>query len=439
MRPASWLFVTAFCVAATPALAQTANGLRSTTAPEGEALTAETVQLTEEESEILQQMRRVIGEPEDPYEPLGIRAGGVIMYPALVGTIGYTTNANGVAGGQGSAFGTLSPELRLETDWARHQASLTARGSYQKYGTGADDKPEASVRGAARLDIADGWQGNLSGGYGYSQQSISDPDFPLGVDTPPGVHALDGSAGITGYAARARLTLEGGLRRTTYEDGRSGGAVVDQGDRNNTVFTARLRAGYEATPTLTPFVEAVVSRRLHDRTVDSNGLRRSSTGTGWRVGVELDRGPILEGEIAVGALRETFDDSALGSINALTVDGSLTWAPTQLATVRLSGSTLVRPTTDSASSGAVVYDGALDVNYAWRRNVMLNANGGLTHERFQGTNEQKTTYRAGVGGTWKMNRNMWLTAGYLHEWVDSSVPGASHEADTVRVELRVQR
>ncbi len=439
MRFSSWLFVTVFLVAAAPVQAQTTGGLRSTSVPDGAGEPAEGLQLTDDEAEIFAQMRRVIREPEDPYAPLGIRAGGVILYPALVGTIGYSTNAAGVSGGSGSAFGTVAPELRLETDWARHQASLTARGSYQKYANGADDRPEASLRGTARLDIADGWQGDLSTGYAYSRQAISDPDFPLGVDSPPGVHALDAAAGVTGHAGRGKLTIEGGLRRTSYEDGTSSGLTVDQGDRNNTVLSGRIRAGYEATPTITPFVEAVVSRRLHDRAVDNNGLRRSSTGTGWRVGLEVDRGPVLEGEIAVGALRETFDDAALASMQTLTVDGSLTWKPTQLTTVRLTGSTMLRPTTDIASSGAVVYDGALDVSHAWRRNVTLNANGGVTHERFQGTGELKTTYRAGLGATWKMNRNMWLTAGYLHEWVDSSTAGASYQADTVRMELRVQR
>ncbi len=90
------------------------------------------------------------------------------------------------------------------------------------------------------------------------QQSISDPSFPAGVDHPPGVHDFTGSAALDGGFGRTIFTLEGKTERTLYENGTSGGAVVDQGDRNNTVFGGRLRLGYESPLGVTPFVEGEV-------------------------------------------------------------------------------------------------------------------------------------------------------------------------------------
>ncbi|MCR4283165.1 MAG: outer membrane beta-barrel protein [Bauldia sp.] len=384
--------------------------------------------------------RRTVSSETDPYEALGIRAGGFILYPSLTVRGGYTTNADAAAGGSGAGFGVLTPELLLRPDWARHQATLRLSGDYTQYFDGSAASPSASAEATGRIDIADGWTGDLAASYDYGQQSITDPNYPASADFAPGVHDLAASAGLSGHAGgRGVFAVEGKLARSIYENASSGGGPIDQGDRNNTVFGARLRAGYEVTASLTPFVEGEVSRRLYDRPLDSDSIARSSANLAWRAGVAVDRGPLLSGEIAVGVAEETFDDASLAALRALTVDGSLVWAPTALTTVTFNGSTALDPSTDPTSSGSVVYDGSVDLAYAWRRNATLTGTAGVRQERFQGTNLIDTRYRAGFGATWKLNRTMHLTAGYLHEWLQSSDASRDYQSDEVRLELRLQR
>jgi hypothetical protein len=38
-----------------------------------------------------------------------------------------------------------------------------------------------------------------------------------------------------------------------------------------------------------------------------------------------------------------------------------------------------------------------------------------------------------------MNRTHHFTAGYLHEWQESTDPARTYQSDAVRVELRMQR
>jgi hypothetical protein len=376
----------------------------------------------------------------DPYEALGIRAGSFILYPSLTATTGYTTNASGVAGAAGSGFGLLEPELFIQSDWARHEATLSLRGSYEKFFDGASpDKPTAAADATARVDLQNDWTADLAAGARYNQQSISDAGFPAGADTPPGVIGLSSSAALNGNFGRGTFTIAGSVDRTMYENATSGGVPVDQGDRTNNVFGGRLRLGYEATASLTPFVEGEVSRRVFDRTVDNGGLQRSSTGLSVRAGVAFDRGPLLNGEIAAGTVQEDFDDPSLASLSALSVDGSLVWSPTELTTVTFNGSTGVNPSADPASSGSVVYDASVDIAYAWRRNFTVDWTGEINHEHFQGTEEVDTTYDLGMSATWKINRSLHLTAGYVHEWVVSTDPAVDYQSDTVKVGLRAQR
>ncbi len=374
---------------------------------------------------------------DDPFAAVGIRAGSFILYPSLTTNFEHATNASG--NGRSDTL-TVTPELKLQSDWAEHAATLTLRGSYAKDFTGnSPDSPSGSVDGSGRIDLKPGWTVDLAGTYTYAQQSISDPNFPAGVDHPPGVHDFSGSAALNGSFGRKVFTIEGKAGRTFYENGTSGGAVVDQGDRNNTVFGGRLRLGYESPLGVTPFVEGEVSRRQYDRTTDNNGLKRSSLTTIGRAGLTFDRGPVLTGEMAVGYGVDMFDDPALAALSALTVDGSLVWSPTRLYTVTFTGSTAFNPGTDAASSGSVAYTGSVDAAYAWKPDLTVDWTTDVTHEAFQGTGRIDTTVKAGVAATWKLSRRTYLTGGYSHEWAMSTSAGSTYQSDVLSVGLRLQK
>lgn len=374
---------------------------------------------------------------DDPFAALGLRAGGFILYPAVTVGVEHDTNDSG----EGPADKVIvTPELRLQSDWAENEATLTLRGSYARDVNGSTpDSPTGSAQATGRIDLGPGWTVDLAGGYDYSQQSISDPNFPAGVDHPPGVHAFTGSTALNGRFGRAVFTLEGKAARTLYENGTSAGAVVDQGYRDNTAFGGRLRLGYESPVGVTPFVEGEVTRRQYDEVVDNNGLRRSSLATIGRAGVAFERGPVLSGEAALGYGVQTFDDPTLASLSALTVDGSLVWSPTRLYTVTLGASTAFNPGTEAGSSGSVAHNASVDIAYLWRHDATIDWTSSITRETFQGIGRVDTTVKAGVGATWKLSRRTYLTGGYTHEWVNSTAAGNTYQSDALSVALRLQR
>jgi hypothetical protein len=377
---------------------------------------------------------------DDPFAALGIRAGGFIFFPSVEVSSGYSTNASGVAGGAGSGFWTVTPELQMKSDWARHEATLTMRGSYEGFTDGeTQGQPAASIEATGRADLPDDWTADFSAGYNYSLQSISDPNFPAGVDEAPGVHDLITTAALNGHLGRMDFTLAGTAERTIYENGMAGNVVVDQSDRINNRYVTRLRVGYQLTPAITPFVEGEFAWRVFDRPIDDYGIARSSISRAIRTGIAYDGGPILKGELAVGARREVFDDPGLATLRALTVDGSLTWAPTKLTTVTVAASTGFNPADDPLSSGSIVYDTSVELAYAWRRNVTVKLTGAYKNEAFQGLDLQNQTYNVGIGWIWKLNRTLQLTAGYVHQWLESSDPAVNYHSDAVRIGLRVQR
>ena len=374
---------------------------------------------------------------DDPFAALGIRAGSFILYPSLTTSLEHNTNDSG--GGPSTKI-TVTPELRLQSDWALNEATLTLRGAYEKDLSGdMTGSPSGSVDATGRIDLTPGWDIALAGGYAYSQQSASDPNFPAGVDNRPGVHDFTSSAALDGSFGRKVFTLEGTFDRSLYEDGTSAGAVVDQSYRDNIDFGGRLRLGYQSPLGVTPFVEGAVSRRQYDQTFDNNGLKRSGLTTIGRAGVVFDRGPVLTGEMALGYGVQSLDDPALASLSALTADGSLVWSPTRLYTATFTASTAFNAGTDAASSGSVAHTGSVDIAYAWKPNVTVDWTASVEREAFQGTGQIDTTVKAGVGATWKLNRRAYLTGGYTHEWADSTAAGGTYQSDALRVELRLQK
>jgi hypothetical protein len=377
---------------------------------------------------------------DDPYAPLGISAGGLILYPSIALGIGATDNASNSFGGVPGSFWSVTPTLDIRSNWDTNSANVLLAGSYQDFfNDAAPAEPAASATGNLHLDLADRFSADFTGGALYSEQSLSDPNYPTGADKPPGVIALNGTAALNGAFGRIKVTLAGGAERTIYENAMSGTTVIDQGDRTNTLYTGRLRLGYELGPTFTPFVETEVGRRLYDRPIDDEGKDRAATSYALRAGIEVDRDPLLKGEIAVGAIHETFDDATLADINALSFEGTLTWSPRRLWTITLSGNTALNPTTDPTSSGSVFYTGSLDVAYAWRRNVTLDWISYVSNEDYQGTGEVDTTYSTGLSATWKLNRELQLVASYTHQWLVSNDPFRPYQSDTIQAAMKLLR
>ena len=75
--------------------------------------------------------RRVTAE-EDPYAPLGLRLGSVVLKPAITGGMGYDTNPQRSAGAdrKGSPFSRTDGEVEIQSDWNVHELKGKLRGGY---------------------------------------------------------------------------------------------------------------------------------------------------------------------------------------------------------------------------------------------------------------------------------------------------------------------
>ncbi|MFH6786138.1 MULTISPECIES: outer membrane beta-barrel protein [Methylobacterium] len=384
-------------------------------------------------------LRRRPLDPLDPYAPLGIRVGGLTLFPALQQSVGYDSNPDRSILRRGSMALRSQGELRVDSDWSAHSLTGDLRFGYLTYPDNRNaDRPDGDGAMRLRLDVARDTKVDVEGRYAISTQRAGSPDLNAQVRDRPLVATYGGTVGVTQNFNRLQVTVAGLVDRQTFENAQlSDGTFLRQDDRNANQFGLRLRTGYEIRPGFTPFVDTLVDTRIHDFAVDQFGLRRDSDGVTVRGGSSFEFSRLLTGEVSAGYLSRHYADPRLRDITGPVVDGSVTWAATALTSVRLGAATGVIETIVPGASGILTRTLVGEVTHDLRRNLRLTLTGTLVNNDYQGTSIREQGYSAGVKLDYRLNRWLGIRASYARELLKSTAIGSSYHSDTYLVGVRV--
>jgi hypothetical protein len=381
------------------------------------------------------------GEQTDPYAQVGYRVGNVSLFPAVEQGIGYDTNPNRTSGAQkGSILLRPEGELRVQSDWSRHELTGLLRGAYNEYPSARDaNRPEGSGRLNLRVDAARDTRIDLETRYFLDTQRPGSPELNVSAAERPLINSVGASAAVTQRYNRLNLGLRGSIDRTTYQDARlTSGTILDQGDRNQTQYETRLRAGYELKPGLVPFVEGIADTRIYDREFDRSGLQRSSDGLGARAGSTFELTRLVTGEASAGYMTRKYEDERLSDLRGPLVDGAVIWSATPLTTVRLRGGTQLGETSIVGSSGALISRATLEVQHDLRRNLSLIGSATLAETDYRGIDLREEGFAGTARLEYRLTRSVALRASFTHERLKSTDPSSDYTANVYLVGLRFQ-
>lgn len=377
----------------------------------------------------------------NPYEAVGVRWGSFILKPSLETGVTATSNADSSVDGSEAVLSETTLRLNAVSDWSSHRATIDSYGTFRKTLSGQEvDDVEGGVDAALELDLADDYR--LIGTFAYSaapESAASPVVIPDTVDEPLR-QTVGGTLGLEKDAGKARFAVTGGLEHDTYGDAElEGGGTFSQDDRDSTLYSLTLRAGYEISPAFTPFIETEIGRNQYDQEVDSAGYRRSSDQYAVRGGIAFDAGEKLSGEIAAGWVNEDFDDARLETLSTPSVEAAINWSPERDTTVRFAGATILEGTTTPGESGSVLYATSLSVERLIRANLTGNADLGLGWRDYSNDGGHETIFDAEASLTWWLNRYAGIVGRLGYESVDSSLPDRDSETNSVFLGLKVQR
>lgn len=412
--------------------------------------------------------KRKASDLEDPYAPLGVRAGAFDLFPAIELIGGYDTNPSRSPDPKGTSLYTVAPELRAQSNWSRHELKADLRGSYTGYSpdeTPTLSRPNFNGRIDGRVDVTRTTRIELGGRGLVATDNPGSPNLQAGLSKLPIYTTFGGSAGLGQRFNRFDISIKGDVERTAYQNSElTDGSTASNEDRNYDQYGGTLRGGYEVSPGLMPFVEVGLDQRKHDLSTDFFGYQRDSKGFTGSVGAKFELTRLLTGEASVGYVKRTYEDSRLSDLSGLIGNASLVWTATALTTVKLTASSTVGESTLPGVPGVFYRDVGLQIDHAFRQWLIGSLKFGFGLDTYKnaasevsGTtttvcdcivtttvNETITDridkrYALGLGLTYKLNRNMQIKGEFTQQWLRSNVTGVDYNASIFLLGMRLQR
>ncbi len=374
---------------------------------------------------------------DDPFAPVGIRSGGAVFYPSIEQGIGWERERGA---GEASILSETTLRLRGEIERDGHRGDLDGELVWRRSIDGPElDELEGSLGAGMRLRLGTDYFAALDLRYAAGPEAATSPVVLPDLVSEPIRQDIDFSAAAGKDQGPARFQVTVGAQRRTYGDAElSAGGTFSQGERDSTLLTAALRGGYAVSPSLTPFVEAEIGRRIHDDRFDTAGYERSADRYALRAGLGIDRGEKFAGEVSLGWVAESPDDDRLATVSGLEVAAAFAWSPVRGTIVGLDASTEIETTTSAGDSGSVLYSTTLSLSREMRADLTADALVGIDYRDYEaGGND--LAWRAEAGLTWWMNRHAGLVGRVTWERLDSSLPARGYEQTGLYVGLRAQR
>jgi hypothetical protein len=368
-----------------------------------------------------------------PYDPLGIRAGGFLIYPSV--GVGGSYNDNILATNddeEDDFIFTISPQIAVLSNFPRHSLNFTVQSEVGRHVDHTDeDFWDYGAALGGRLDITRNNRLTAGINAGREHEGRDDPDDP-GADVtnkPVKYWVYGGSVGFEQDFNRFNFGVLGNFERNDYED-----EDADEDVRDTNLFGGRLRTGYFVSPRINAFLQGGIEREQRDA---SNASQRDNNVYSAGVGTAIDFTGLLFGEANVGWAVQEFDDSTFQGSSGLDYGVNLTWNPTQLTSLRLDGSGGFQPSDVGASN--LSHQIALRVDHELLRNVLIGGQVAYTRDDFQDSGGRvDNRYDVGPDITYRINRHFSVGAGYVFTKQDSDDNEEEFTRNVVTLRLTAQ-
>jgi hypothetical protein len=380
----------------------------------------------------------------DPYVPIGFKLGSFLLFTETqIGTILTDNVLETETDTHADQAIEVAPDIRLESNWARHffSAQFTGDRSWYKDFSVMDDRTyQAVLRG--RLDVTRRSHLELEAEKSKTQEgrdSVSLTDI-AGDQTDLDEEHLTAAADHT--FNRLNLRLSGTVANYDYEntsDPDLSGPVPLQDIRDYREDELKLRSTWEFRPQLASFVEGAINRRDYKEPINLEGFRQGSSGFSVLTGFRFDNARRLSGEIGVGWGQQQSIDDRLSPMQGFLIDGDLIWMPTPMTKVEFLARTELDETSLEDSLGALDHFFELSLQHAFWRYFVLG--GYVSYEQADYVDDPLVDQRVkeGLTAEYYFNPNFSVYGHYEHTDFTSTSEGSDFVENEVRVGVRIRK
>lgn len=380
----------------------------------------------------------VLDRPRPNYDAPGARAGGFDLFPSV--TLGQRRDDNVFrvddertdddAPSDWITF--VRPRVRALSRWSNHALALDAGARVDRF---RDNEGENNTDWFAILT------GRLDAGRNTEFHAAAEVhdlregrggSYSISGGEPDTFERRTASVGWRNRLNRVSLSLDG--RYDDYGYDNPARRFRDRSDRE-----WRGQAGYRIPSGHDLFVRATRFQRRYDSR--QGGLDRDSDGWEFAVGLDLDLGGLLFGEVFAGYRRQSYEGAGLRSVERPTFGAALDWNLSPLTTLGAEASRTVQETVLDAS-GVLVTRVEVDAAHELLRNLLLTATLDFSSNNYRvvagRVRHQGDIWGGEVGVRWLANRGLHVDFSYRYESRDSTLPVDDYDSHVASLALTLQ-
>ena len=377
--------------------------------------------------------------PRPELDALGVKSGAFTIFPSIEVSETYNDNIFATDAGTIDDFiTTITPAVRVSSDWNQHYVGFNATGDIVRYADNSKEDHETfDLALDGRLDIRR--DTSVTGRAAYEQGSEERGSIDdAGGRTPTEFDVKSLETGLFNKWNRVSLNADGSFFSRDFDDVATTTGTVNNDDRDRDEFGLTVRGGYEIQDQYEAFAEVILTSINYDAALDDNNVNRDSEGYELRAGARIDLTGLLFGDVFVGYLNRDYEDASLKSVDTFVGGIDLTWNVTPLTTLKGGFSRNISETTLASASGNLTTEFKVSADHELLRNLILSARAAISKDEFEGTSREDDYIKGGIRGRYMLNRNFSLVLDYDHSQRDSSVAGSDNEVNKFLLRLRAQ-
>ncbi len=204
------------------------------------------------------------------------------------------------------------------------------------------------------------------------------------------------------------------------------GTTVSASGRDFNYFAGLARLGYRVSPLF-----YIYSETIGNVTPYYNNPRFNSSGFKTVVGVGSDRVSLFQGEVYAGYQQQSYQSTAINTVDGAVVGAALNWFP--LEYLKVSGSadesfgvTTIAQTGAPNGTSTYITTGQLKADYTLSQLWTAEVRGGLAHTTYFNTPRVDNAWTAGASLNFNLRNNIFLTVDNSFTDQISNFAGASY-------------
>ena len=357
--------------------------------------------------------------PHPELSTLGIHTGGYILFPSFNYTGTFNDNVFATDSDKKSSYvSELSPTIDAYSNWNNHALNFTASSNIGNNHTfSSEDYVDWDLKTDGKLNIRHDIKLLAGAGVGRDHVPRSAPNDVRGLE-PTIFDKANFFTRYSQYFGRIVSAINLNVIRKTYRDVAAirleTPVTIDNNDRDRTEYTLSLRGGYQYVGDEQLFFQLKSIQRDYDEIQKFTGFDRSSTGLQASIGASFDYHGLLLGEFSVGYRSQKYQQP-LPDINTPITKASIHWNITDLTTASFNLDRKIQETIDPFFSGYISTSSVLNLDHELKRNLLLNLSLQFIRQDYRGispADRDDKTYDIITGTTYKINRNLFLSAQY---------------------------